>query len=41
MGVVDEKTRVKMSKTLQRTMEKQKGIGGGTSIRYENIQLYQ
>eukprot|EP00080_Pristionchus_pacificus_P006783 PDM66803.1 prp-31 [Pristionchus pacificus] len=33
MGVVDEKTRVKMSKTLQRTMEKQKGIGGGTSIR--------
>lgn len=34
MGVVDEKTRVKMSKTLQRTMEKQKGAGGGnTSIR--------
>ncbi|GMR53777.1 hypothetical protein PMAYCL1PPCAC_23972, partial [Pristionchus mayeri] len=33
MGVVDEKTRVKMSKTLQRTMEKQKGMGGNTSIR--------
>ncbi|GMT28696.1 hypothetical protein PFISCL1PPCAC_19993 [Pristionchus fissidentatus] len=33
-GVVDEKTRVKMSKTLQRQMEKQKGTtGGNTAIR--------
>lgn len=36
-GVIDDKTRVRMSKALQRTMEKQKGIGGNTSIRYDII----